>query len=136
VRVQVTARLRRRRIFSYESLNARKEEKLSTDELPPRGVQDSPLSFFCPTSRSTQESEGFFCRRATYKGKYGKAKEAVESARAGLLPQEGDVRKSRKEKDQGRQEGGSSEGNVPCALNQEFLFLVHEYLGLEAACLG
>ncbi len=42
----------------------------------------------------------------------------------------------RKEKDQGRQEGGSSKGKVPCALNQEFLFLVHEYLGLEAARLG
>jgi hypothetical protein len=44
--------------------------------------------------------------------------------------------KKRKEKDQGRQEGGSSEGKVPYALNQEFLFLVHEYLGLEAARLG
>ncbi len=85
-------------IFSYESLNARKEEKLSTNELPPRGIQDSPFSFFCPTSRSSQESEGFFYRQATYKGKYGKAKEAVESARAGLSPQEGDVRKKRKEK--------------------------------------
>ncbi len=30
--------------------------------------------------------------------KYGKAKEAVESARAGLSPQEESVRKSRKEK--------------------------------------
>ena len=30
--------------------------------------------------------------------KYGKAKEAIESARAGLLPQKGEVRKSRKEK--------------------------------------
>ncbi len=68
--------------------------------------------------------------------KYGRAKEAVESARAGLSPQEGDVRKSRKEKDQGRREGGSSEGKVPCALHQEFLFLVHEHLGLEAARLG
>jgi hypothetical protein len=47
------------------------------------------------------------------------------------------MRKSRKEKDQGRQEGGSSKGNVPCALNQEFLFfLVHEYLGLEVARLS
>jgi hypothetical protein len=54
--------------------------------------------------------------------KYGKAKEAVESNRAGLSPQKGDVRKLRKEKDQGRQEGGSSEGKVLCALNQEFLF--------------
>ncbi len=44
----------------------------------------------------------FFYRRATYKGKYRKAKEAVESAKAGLSPQEGDLRKSRKEKDQGR----------------------------------
>ncbi len=67
---------------------------------------------------------------------YGKAKEAVESARAGLSPQKGDVRESRKEKDQGRQEGGYSEGKVPCALLQKFLFYVHEYLGLEAARLG
>ena len=60
--------------------------------------------------------------------KYGKAKEAVESARAGLSLLGESVRKSRKEKkDQGRQEGGSSEGNVPCVLNQEFLFFVHEY---------
>ncbi len=41
-------------------------------------------------------------------------------------------KKKRKEKDQGRQEGGSSKGKVPCALHQEFLFFVHEYLGLEA----
>jgi hypothetical protein len=46
------------------------------------------------------------------------------------------VKKKRKEKDKGRQEGGSSEGKVPCALHQEFLFLVHKYLGLEAARLG
>jgi hypothetical protein len=76
-----------------------------------------------------QESEGFFCQQAIYKGKYGKAKEAVESARAGLLPQEEDVRKSRRERDQGRQEGGSSEGNVPCVPNQEFIFLVHKDWG-------
>jgi hypothetical protein len=36
MRVQVTTRLRRRRIFSYESLDARKEEKSSTDELRTR----------------------------------------------------------------------------------------------------
>jgi hypothetical protein len=52
------------------------------------------------------------------------------------LPQEGDVKKKRKEKDQGRREVGSSEGKVPFALHQEFLFLVHEHLGLEAAHLG
>ncbi len=41
------------------------------------------------------------------------------------------MRKSRKERDQGRQEGGSSEGKVPCVPNQEFSFLVHEYWGSE-----
>jgi hypothetical protein len=85
-------------IFSYKLLNARKEEKLSTNELPPRGVQDSPLIFFCPKSRSIQESEGFFCQRATYKGKFGKAKEAVESARAGLSPQKGKWESQEKKK--------------------------------------
>jgi hypothetical protein len=122
-------RLRRQRFFSYELLNARKEENLSTDELPTKRGQDLPSSFFCPTSCSNQESEGFFCPRATYKVKYGKAKEAVESARAGLSPQEGDVRKSRKEKIQGRREGGSSEGKVPYALNQEFLFFGSRVFG-------
>ncbi len=69
--------------------------------------------------------------------KYGKAKEAVESARAVLLPQKGDVRKSRKEKkrkekDQGRREGGSSKGKVPCALNQEFLFFGSRVFGFRS----
>ncbi len=65
-----------------------------------------------------------------------KRKEKRKTKEGGLLPQEGDVRKTRKEKDQRRREGGYSEGKVPCALHQEFLFLVHEHLGLEAACLG
>jgi hypothetical protein len=67
--------------------------------------------------------------------KYGKAKEAVESARPCLLPQKGDVRKSRKKKkkkDQGRQEGGSSKGKVPCALNQEFLFFGSRVFGFRS----
>ncbi len=134
-----------KKFFSYELLNARKDEKLSTNKLPTRFA----VKFFsCPTSCSSQESKGCLFRRATYKGTY---LEAVDSARAGLspkkggrekekkkikegglLPQEGDVRK-KKRKEQGRREGGSRKGKVPCALNQEFLFLVHEYLGLEAA---
>jgi hypothetical protein len=64
--------------------------------------------------------------------KYGKAKEAIESARAGLLLMEESMRKSRKEKDQGRREGGSSKGNVPCVLNQEFLFFSSGVLGFRS----
>ncbi len=86
-------------------------------------------------------------------GQVREAKEAVESARAGLSPQKGDVRKKReekkktkegglatrrgceknrnkrKEKDQGRQEGVSSEGKVPCARNQEFLLFGSRIFG-------
>ncbi len=42
----------------------------------------------------------------------------------------------KKRKDQRRQEGGSSEGNVPCVPNQEFFFLVHKYWGSEVTHLG
>ncbi len=108
-----------KKFFFYELLNARKEEKSSTDELPTRFAIEF---FFVLQVTKSRKAKDFFCRRATYKGKYGKAKEALESARAGLSPQEGDVKKKRKEKDQGRQEGGSSKGKVPCALHQEFLF--------------
>ncbi len=58
------------------------------------------FEYFCPTSRSIRESEGLFLPTSYIQGqwKYGKAKEAFESARASLSTQKGDVRKSRKEK--------------------------------------
>ncbi len=91
-------------------------------------------------SRSNQESEGLFCRRATYKGKYGKAKEAVESARAGLSPQKGDVRKSRKRKEKKKTKEGEKVAPVKARFHVPYtknsFFFVHEYLGLEAAHLG
>jgi hypothetical protein len=48
---------------------------------------------------------------------------------AGLSPQEGDKKKKRREKDQGRQESGSSKGKVLCALTQEFLFFGSRVFG-------
>ncbi len=70
-------------------------------------------------------------KKATWK--YKKAKEAVESARAGLSLLGESMRKLRKEKkDQGRQEGDSSKGNVPCVLNQEFLFFGSRVLGFRS----
>jgi hypothetical protein len=41
-------------------------------------------------------------------------------------------KKKRKEKDQGRWEGGSSEGKVPCPLHQEFLFFGSQVFGLKS----
>ncbi len=58
-------------------------------------LQDSPSIFFCPTSRSSQESKGFLFRRAPYKDTYV---EAVESVWAGLSPKEGDVRNKKRKR--------------------------------------
>ncbi len=86
--VQVTTRFAVEEIFF---LRVRKDEKLITDELNTYKIRRRV--FFCPTSRSSQESEGFLFRRATYKGTY---EEAVESASSGLSPKKGDVRKKRR----------------------------------------
>ncbi len=88
--------------------------------------------FFVLQVTQVKKAKDFFCRRATYKGKYGKAKEAIKSARAGLSPQEGDVRKLRKKKDEGRREGGSSKGKVPCALHQEVPFFGSRVFGFRS----
>jgi hypothetical protein len=88
-------------------------------------------------SRKTRKRRIFLTTSYIQGQEAQEAKEAVESARAGLTqkrkekrktkegglsPQEGDVKEKEKEKDQGRREGSSPEGKVPCALNQEFLF--------------
>jgi hypothetical protein len=155
-------------------MQERKKNQVPTSYL----LQDLPLSFFCPTSCSNQESEGFFTnelhtrastgnqgsrwvrqgwsiatRRGREKGKKKKTKEG------GLSPQEGDVRKIRKEKKKTK-EGGLSpqEGGVrkrrkkrkrpwkarrwlqrrqgSVCPTPRISFLAHEYLGLEAARLG
>ncbi len=54
--------------------------------------------FFSPTSRSSQGSEGFFSDELHTRSRKWKP---LNSARAGLSPQVGDVRR-RKEDDQGR----------------------------------
>ena len=113
-------------------------------------LQDSPSSFFVLRVAQVKKANDFFFRRATYKGTYV---EAAESARAGLspkkggrekkekkttkegglLPQEGDVTRFKKRKRPRKARRWLREGKVPCVLNQELLFLVHEYSGLEAA---
>jgi hypothetical protein len=68
-----------------------------------------------------------------------KRKEKKKTKDGGLSPQEGDVRKTRKEKKtkrprQARRWLPRRQGSV-CP-TPRILFLVHEYLGLEAARLG
>jgi hypothetical protein len=151
-------KIRHWRICFLRVISRKKEEKSSTDELPTKKIR---RWFFCPTSRSSQESKGFFYRWATYKGSISRGSQGSRRVRQGWsVATKGGRRKEkkrnrprkvvcrhkkgtwekqekkRKEKDQGRREGGSCEGKVPCALKHEFLFLVHEYLGFEATRLG
>ena len=87
-------------------------EKSSTDKLPTRFAVEF---FFSPTSCSSQESEGFFFRQATYKGTYveavefrqgwsvstrrGRKKEEKKTTKeGGLSPQEGDLEKVQEKK--------------------------------------
>jgi hypothetical protein len=70
--------------------------------------------------------------------KYGKAKEAVESARAGLLPKEESERKSRKEKKKTKEgeKVALAKATFRVSLTKNSSFLVHEYWGSEVTRLG
>ena len=48
-----------------------------------------------------------------------------------MSPQEGDLEKVQEKKRPRKARRWLHEGKVTCALHQEFLFLVHEYLGSE-----
>ena len=72
-----------------------------------------------------------FCQGWSVSTRRGCEKEKKMTKEGGLSPQEGDVRKKRKEKDQGRREGGSAEARFRVSSTKKFLFLVHEYLGSE-----
>jgi hypothetical protein len=94
--------------LSYESLKSRKQRIFFADELHTRANTGKPRKPLSPPGLVYRHKKGTW--------------ESQE--------------KEKKRKRPRRQEGGSSEGKVPCALHQEFLFLVHEYLGFEAARLG
>ncbi len=132
-------KIRCQRIFFPTSRLTQERGKSSTDERPTRRVKDSPSSYFVLWVAQFKIATDFL-----YDELHTRAMEVRESQGGGWVCQgwsiatrrEREQVKKRKEKDQGRQEGGSSEGNVPCVLNQEFLFLVHKYWGSEATRLG
>jgi hypothetical protein len=97
-------------------------------------LQDSPSSFFLALRVTQVKKAKDFLPTSYIQGQeLEEAKEAVESARAGLSqkrkkkrktkegglsPQEGDVKK----KDQGRQEGGSVKARFRVSLTKNFFF--------------
>ncbi len=103
--------------LSYESLKSRKRRIFFPDKLNTRARAWKPLS-----------PPGLVCCQK----KGGCEKEKKKTKEGGLSPQEGDVRKKKRKRPR-KARRWLHEGKVPCVLNQEFLFLVHKYLGLEAA---
>ncbi len=82
-------------------MQERKKNQVPTSYL----LQDLPLSFFSPMSRSSQERGGIFCQRATYKGSRSTGSQGSRWVRQGwsvATKGEREKEKKRKEKDQGR----------------------------------
>ncbi len=130
--------------FPYELLNARKGEI----RVPTSYLQDSPSSVILALRvAQVKEAKGFFSNELHTRSRTWKP---LNSARAGLSPQEGDVRR-RKEVDQGRwsvsarrerekvQEKKETKEGEKVAPRRKgsvcpqprISFLVHEYLGSE-----
>jgi hypothetical protein len=106
--------IRRQRIIFLRVAQVKKAKDFFTDELHTR-------------AGSTRSQEAVESARA---GLSQKRKEKRKTKEGGLSPQEGDVRKKRRRRPR-KARRWLHEGKVPCALNQEFLFLVHEYSGSE-----
>ncbi len=84
-----------KKFFSYKSRNARKEEKSSTNELPTRRFA---IEFFLSYESLKSRKQRIFLPTSYIQGQVREPKEAVESAKAGLLPQEGDMKKERRKR--------------------------------------
>ncbi len=84
-----------KKFFSYESRHARKEEKSSTDELP---TTRFAVKFFLSYKSLKSRKQRIFLPTGYIQGQVRETKEAVESDKAGLSPQEGDVKKERRKR--------------------------------------
>ncbi len=81
-------------------------EKFSTDEIPTTRFAVEFFFFFVLRVAQVKKAKDFFTNELhTRAVEVREAKEAVESARAGLSPQKGDVRKKRKEKKNTKESG-------------------------------
>ncbi len=84
-----------KKFFSYESRNARKEEKSSTHKLP---TTRFAVEFFFVLQVAQIKKAKDFLPTSYKQGQVWETKEDVESAKAGLSPQEGDVKKERRKR--------------------------------------
>jgi hypothetical protein len=96
------------------------------------------LFFLCMAVSDAIKKRGHLNDYKKVAWKYGKAKEAVESTRAGLLILGESVRKSRKEKNKTKEGKKVAPAKATFRVSQtkNSFFLVHEYRGSEVTHLG
>jgi hypothetical protein len=107
-------------IFSYESLKSRKRRIFLPTSYIQGQVRESQ------GSRWAHQGWSIATRRGCEKVKKRNWSIATKRGREKVK------KRKRKEKHQGRREGGSSEGKVQCALHQEFLFFGSQVIGLRS----
>ncbi len=120
--VQVTTRFAVEEFFSYKSFHARKKKNRVPTSYLQEDYKIRRWVFLSYESLNSGKQRIFFADKLHTRASTGKPRKPLSLPGLVNRHKKGDVRMSRKEKDQGRQEGGSSEGKIPCALNREFLF--------------
>ncbi len=89
--------IRRRRFFFLQVVSRKKEKNQVLTSYLQEGYEICHLVFFVLRVPQVKKAKDFFTEELhTMAVEIREAKEAIESTRAGLLPQKGDVRKKRK----------------------------------------
>jgi hypothetical protein len=91
-------------------------------------LQDLQPKIFFPMSRLTQEKRKILCCQATYKNSKKIRHQVFCPTICTICSIQGKQRIYIQQ--------ATYKGNIPCVLNQEFLFLVHKYWDSEATRLG
>ncbi len=125
----------RQRIFSYESFHARKKKNWVPMSYLQEEYKIRRWVFLSCKSLNSGKRRIFFADKLHTRASTGKPRKPLSLPGLVYRHKKGmweSKEKKRKEKDQGRQEGGSSKGKVPCALNQEFLFFGSRVFGFRS----
>ncbi len=126
----------RRRVYFFVLLVAQVEraKDFFSDELHTRARTLKPLN---PPGLVCRKKRGMWERKEHDQGRWSVAtrrgREKKERPRKVVCRHKNGTWEKRKEEDQGRRGGSSAKARFRLSSTKKFLFLVHEYLGLEAA---
>ncbi len=121
------------KFFSYESLNARKEEKSSTNELPTRFAVEF---FFVLRIAQSRKAKDFFADELHTRASTGKPRKPSSPPGLVYRHKKGTWRRKEKKKTKEGEKVAPAKARFRVPYTKNSFLLVHEYLGLEVARLG